>query len=194
MINISNFQPTSKNKHNSKSLNGINCWNFHVSKAQNVSLKMQRAIDLRNSKLKKQWLYADCFYYYNEQSNQTPQEAENIMARNLRNATSKYHITNGWFGEPQKCKSSPRRHVRQIFTANPIGEANNFYGILARGGKEKTLEEDGKAKGVQTDFPDGSLVNKRAETSSKDSPAVEFRLSKVHKNYKPHQKLHFVKK
>ncbi len=194
-----------------------NCWNFNVVQKvhtvedndynsnfvldkQRLNLVIQRRNALRSKYGESAFRLADvlrenCWNFCEKtdsgKAGQQKPGADSTLAKNIRKAAQRYPLSNGWFGLPQKCKSSKRRHVRQIITQNPVGDANSFYGTLASGGKEKPMED---GKGVQTDFlDDGSKVNKRIETSSKDSPAVEFWLNSKTDGIKPRQKVHFVK-
>lgn len=97
--------------------------------------------------------------------------------------------TSGYFGEIGKSNSVA---IRQIFSDDPVKEAQSFYEKLSFGGIEENLPN---GKGKKTTLRDGTIIVYREKTSTPDSPAVEInvRYSKEHGKIKS-QKIHFERK
>ncbi|MDO4848360.1 MAG: hypothetical protein Q4B45_01115 [Coriobacteriia bacterium] len=109
------------------------------------------------------------------------------MADNKGALTSKYPITNGYFGS-----KGSTSNVRRIESDNPISTAADFYGKAAKGGIEKPMPN---GKGVMTCLSDGTIITMRRISSSDGSPAVDINISKSNDPAGiKRQKIHFLRR
>ncbi len=114
------------------------------------------------------------------------------ITENLPSMKEKYNYHNGLFGESGQSKS---RHIRNIASNDPNQTVQSFYDNLAHGGIEKPLYyKDGTIKGYQTTMADGTTINWRKVSSSRDdSPAVDIDVQYSDDHGKlVAQKIHFV--
>lgn len=115
------------------------------------------------------------------------------VEENLDAVQEKYANKNGLFGVAGQSKSGS---IRNILSDNPQATAKDFYDSIARGGiEEPLLYKDGTVKGYKTKMADGTTINWRKVSSSRDgSPAVDIdvQYSDSHGNLVT-QKIHFVK-
>lgn len=114
------------------------------------------------------------------------------ITENLHDMTYEYDYHNGLFGVRGQGGSA---NIRNIISDDPQKEAVSFYDRLTYGGIEKPIYyKDGTIKGVQTIMADGTTVNWRKVSSSRDgSPAVDIdvQFSNEHGDLVT-QKIHFV--
>ena len=115
------------------------------------------------------------------------------VSENLESMKSKYMYKNGLFGVRGQGKSN---NIRNIVSSDPEKTAKAFYDNFGYGGIEEPLYyKDGSFKGYEVRMADGTIINWRQKSGSKDkSPAVDIsvELSNDHGNLRT-QKIHFVK-
>jgi len=114
------------------------------------------------------------------------------VSENIPTVKRDYPLKNGYFGIPGQSRSND---IRNIVSDNPSETAKDFYDKIAHGGIEKPLQKkDGSPNGWETTMSDGTIINWRPVSSSKDkSPAVDIFISKKAANGEVKtQKIHFV--
>ncbi len=109
------------------------------------------------------------------------------IGQNVLIASESYPFNNGRFGV-----SSPStgKLTRNIFSADPVSTAKDFYDKIALGGIEKTFNNGARRV---THMADGTYVTWRLTSSSDGTPVVEINIdSSSHTGGIKKQKIHFM--
>ena len=95
----------------------------------------------------------------------------------------KYNPYSGKFGGKGK-------NSRVIKSNNPIEDSKKFFQKISKGGVKSKLSN---GKGDRVDFYDGTTITYREVTSTKDSLAVDIKVTVKSNGGISTQKIHFVK-
>lgn len=108
------------------------------------------------------------------------------LSENLTTVTSKYPVTDGYFGRKGQ---SQKERVRNIESENPLKTAKDFYDMIANGGETKKIP-----KGEVATLADGTVVTFRPVSTSDGSPAVDINITPSTSDGTglKSQKIHFV--
>ena len=109
------------------------------------------------------------------------------IGQNVLLAGSKYGYANGRFGENSVHGSNS---TRNIFAADNLAAAKDFYDKIAFGGIEQTVDSNMKI----TRMADGTVVTMRVVSHSDGTPVVDINIkNSTHSGGVKNQKIHFVK-
>lgn len=114
------------------------------------------------------------------------------ISENLRSITTKYSLSNGYFGTKGNSGDASVRHIK---SSNPSCTAKDFYDTIAKGGIESNIyDSNGNIKGGITKMADGTIVTWRNVSNSDGSPAIDINIQESNNPAGiKGQKIHFVK-
>ena len=109
--------------------------------------------------------------------------ATRCIEDNLPNVTVQYNPKTKYFGIAGTCST-----VREVYSKDPVGDAESFFATLTNGGVKSKLPND---KGIKANMADGSVVTIRKVTKSLPFPGVDISIRKARLPVVKAQKIHF---